>query len=98
MIQSLSIIFFFLDFFNFCCVFQKFPFFYVTLYFSKYTSYSISRDIDAWRNHLYKLLSASYWLIYTRGTGGEYSISRKVGIFERPHAKNPREYFPWPYT
>ena len=34
MVQFLSIIFFFLDFFNFCWVFQKFPFFFlcVTLY------------------------------------------------------------------
>ena len=32
MVQFLSIIFFFLDFFNFCWVFQKFPFFCVTLY------------------------------------------------------------------
>jgi hypothetical protein len=31
MVQFLSI-FFFLDFFNFCCVFQKFSFFCVTLY------------------------------------------------------------------
>ena len=31
MVQFLSIIFFF-DFFNFCCVFQKFPFFCVILY------------------------------------------------------------------
>ena len=31
MVQFLSI-FFFLDFFNFCWVFQKFPFFCVTLY------------------------------------------------------------------
>ena len=31
--QFLSIVFFsFLDFFNFCWVFQKFPFFFVTLY------------------------------------------------------------------
>ena len=35
MVQFLSIIFFFLDFFNFCWVFQKFPFFGVTLYFRK---------------------------------------------------------------
>ena len=32
MVQFLSINFFFLDFFNFCWVFQKFPFFCVTLY------------------------------------------------------------------
>ena len=32
MVQFLSI-FFFLDFFHFCWVFQKFPFFCVTLYF-----------------------------------------------------------------
>ena len=32
MLQFLSINFFFLDFFNFCWVFQKFPFFCVTLY------------------------------------------------------------------
>ena len=30
MVHFLSIFFFFLDFFNFCCVFQKFPFFCVT--------------------------------------------------------------------
>ena len=30
MVQFLSIIFFFLDFFNFCWVFQKFPFFFVS--------------------------------------------------------------------
>ena len=34
MVQFLSIIFFFLDFFNFCWVFQKFPFFCVTLYYA----------------------------------------------------------------
>ena len=33
MVQFLSINFFFVDFFNFCWVFQKFPFFYVTLYY-----------------------------------------------------------------
>jgi len=34
MVQFLSIIFFFLDFFNFCCVvFQKFPSFCVILYY-----------------------------------------------------------------
>jgi len=32
MVQFLSIIFFLLDFFNFCWVFQKFPFFCVSLY------------------------------------------------------------------
>ena len=32
MVQFLSINFFLLDFFNFCWVFQKFPFFFVTLY------------------------------------------------------------------
>ena len=32
MVQFLSINFFFLDFFNFCWVFQKFPFFCVILY------------------------------------------------------------------
>ena len=32
MVQFLSIIFFFLDFFNFCWVFQKFPFFCITLF------------------------------------------------------------------
>ena len=32
MVQFLSIIFFFLAFFNFCWVFQKFPFFCVILY------------------------------------------------------------------
>jgi len=32
MVQFLSIKFFFFDFFNFCWVFQKFPFFCVTLY------------------------------------------------------------------
>ena len=32
MFQFLSIIFFFLDFFNFCWVFQTFPFLCVTLY------------------------------------------------------------------
>ena len=32
MTQFLSVIFFFLDFFNFCWVFQKFPFFCVVLY------------------------------------------------------------------
>ena len=32
MVQFLSINFFFLDFFNFCWVFQKFPFFCVNLY------------------------------------------------------------------
>ena len=32
MVQFLSIYFFFLDFFNFCWVFQKFTFFCVTLY------------------------------------------------------------------
>ena len=32
MVQFLSIKLFFLDFFNFCWVFQKFPFFCVTLY------------------------------------------------------------------
>ena len=32
MVQFLSIIFFFFDFFNFCWGFQKFPFFCVTLY------------------------------------------------------------------
>ena len=31
MVQFLSIIFFSLDFFNFCWIFQKFPFFCVTL-------------------------------------------------------------------
>ena len=32
MVQFLSIIFFFSDFFNFCWVFQKLQFFYVILY------------------------------------------------------------------
>ena len=32
MVQFMSIIFFFFDFFNFCWVFQKFPFFCVSLY------------------------------------------------------------------
>ena len=35
MVQFLSIIFFFLDFFNFCWGFQKFPFFCVILYKKK---------------------------------------------------------------
>ena len=34
MVQFLSINIFFLDFFNYCWVFQKFPFFCVTLYIS----------------------------------------------------------------
>jgi hypothetical protein len=41
MVQFLSIIFFFFDFFNFCWVFQKFPFFCVTLYYKTYWSAEI---------------------------------------------------------
>ena len=39
MVHFLSINFFFLDFFNFCWVFQKFPFFFVSLcIFSRFAS------------------------------------------------------------
>ena len=39
MVQFLSIIFF-LDFFNFCWVFQKFPFLCVTLYLKNHTAHA----------------------------------------------------------
>ena len=42
MVQFLSINFFLLDFFNFCLVFQKFPFFCVTLYISRWNDEIVS--------------------------------------------------------
>ena len=49
MVQFLSIIFFLVDFFNFCWVFQKFPFFYVTLYKPVWKKHFEDQFIDATR-------------------------------------------------
>ena len=49
MVQFLLINFFFLDFFNFCWVFQKFPFFCVTPYITAQPDSSTSiHEINAW--------------------------------------------------
>ena len=46
MVQFLSINFFFLDFFNFCWVFQKFPFFCVILYNTDTFHLPLVKDIN----------------------------------------------------
>ena len=61
MVQFLSIIFFFLYFFNFCWVFQKFPFFCVTLYnMTQHFSHTVFRWAEI----------ATSWMVRGSNPGG----------------------------
>ena len=66
--------FFFLDFFNFCWVFQKFPFFCVTLYFNREGMFRYRKEGSEFVSQMYTIVSCGdKWAFSSSLIGGRVS-------------------------